>query len=181
MSQIAGIIPLGTSMDYESQESRDLGCWDAPSDLTDMIDFLTTNETVSATFELPQKYADFLIDIGFGKSATDKDRDYWRKEIAHHYSGDDGRRRARMAAINLRDRDGLHGRLFDVRCPVLWLHGTEDPVYSVKNAEREIKKFVNSPDAQLRVLEGGEHFLSFSHPKDVDAALVEFVGKYGKD
>ena len=27
-----------------------------------------------------------------------------------------------MAAINLRDRDGLHGRLFDVRCPVMWLH-----------------------------------------------------------
>ena len=85
-----------------------------------------------------------------------------------------------MAAINLRDRDGLHGRLFDVRCPVLWLHGTSDPVYSVKNAEREIKKFVNSPDAQLKVVEGGEHFLSFSHPKEVDAALVEFVGKYGK-
>jgi hypothetical protein len=29
-------------------------------------------------------------------------------------------------------------------------------------------------------VEGGEHFLSFSHPKEVDAALVEFVGKYGK-
>jgi len=167
-------------MDYESQESRDLGCWDAPSDLSDMIDHLTTNDTIS-TFELPQKYSDFLIDIGFGKSVADKDRDYWRKEIAHHYAGDDGRRRARMAAINLRDRDGLHGRLFDVKCPVLWLHGTADPVYSVKNAEREIKKFVNSPDAQLRVVEGGEHFLSFSHPKEVDAALVEFVGKYGKD
>lgn len=27
-----------------------------------------------------------------------------------------------MAAINLRERDGLHGRLFDVRCPVMWLH-----------------------------------------------------------
>ena len=35
---------------------------------------------------------------------------------------DDGRRRARMAAINLRERDGLHGRLFDVECPVMWLH-----------------------------------------------------------
>ena len=27
-----------------------------------------------------------------------------------------------MAAINLRDRDGLHGRLFDIKCPVMWLH-----------------------------------------------------------
>lgn len=142
-----------------------------------MIDFLTTNDTVS-DFEMPQENADFLIDIGFGKGISDKDRDFWRNEIKLSYSGDAGRRRARMAAINLRDRDGLHGRLFDIRCPVLWLHGTSDPVYSVKNAEREIKKFVNSPDAQLRVVEGGEHFLSFSHPKEVDAALVEFVKKF---
>ena len=35
---------------------------------------------------------------------------------------DDGRRRARMAAINLRERDGLHGRLFDIKCAVMWLH-----------------------------------------------------------
>lgn len=27
-----------------------------------------------------------------------------------------------MAAINLRDRDGLHLRAGDVKCPVLWLH-----------------------------------------------------------
>ena len=27
-----------------------------------------------------------------------------------------------MAAINLRERDTLHGRLFDVHCPVMWLH-----------------------------------------------------------
>lgn len=183
-------------MDCESQETRDLGCWDgkifflsfvfwvlidstAPSDLTGMIDSLTTNDTVSA-FEMPQANADFLIDIGFGKNVSSEDREFWRKEIKHHYSGDDGRRRARMAAINLRDRDGLHGRLFDVRCPVLWLHGTADPVYSVKNAEREVKMFVNSPDVRLKVVEGGEHFLSFSNPKEVDGALVEFVGKYGK-
>jgi pimeloyl-ACP methyl ester carboxylesterase len=144
-----------------------------------MINTLTTKDK-TADFQMPQEYADFLIDIGFGKGVPDEDREVWRKEIAHHYSGDAGRRRARMAAINLRDRDGLHGRLFDVICPVLWLHGTADPVYSVKNAERTMKMFVNSPDATLRVVEGGEHFLSFSHPKEVDAALVEFVGKYGK-
>ena len=65
---------------------------------------------------------DFLIDIGFGKNCPQETRDFWRKEIQANYQGDDGRKRARMAAINLRDRDGLHGRLFDVRCPVMWLH-----------------------------------------------------------
>lgn len=85
-----------------------------------------------------------------------------------------------MAAINLKARDGLHDRLFDVKCPVMWLHGTDDAVYSVANAKEELPLFVNSPDTELRVVEGGQHFLSFSHPKEVDGALIEFVGKYGK-
>jgi len=142
---------------------------------------------------------------------TQETRNLWRKTIKSNYQDDEGRRRARMAAINLRERDGLHGRLFDVRCPVLWLHvsdlsplqvgqrvvgsmlygrchvadtllsqGTADAVYSVANAEEEIKLFVNSPDARLQTVEGGAHFLSASHPKEVDEALIQFVGKYSK-
>jgi pimeloyl-ACP methyl ester carboxylesterase len=53
-------------------------------------------------------------------------------------------------------------------------------VYSVANAQHEIKMFVNSPDAKLVPVDGGAHFLSASHPKEVDAALIEFVGRYGK-
>ena len=85
-----------------------------------------------------------------------------------------------MAAINLRERDGLHGRLFDVKCPVMWLHGMNDVVYSVKNAEEEIKMFENSPEARLVVVKDGQHFLSASHPKEVNEALVEFVGRWHK-
>ena len=83
-----------------------------------------------------------------------------------------------MAAINLRERDGLHGRLFDIRCPVLWLHGTADVVYSVSNAEEEIKLFVNAKSAELVTIPEGAHFLSASHPKEVDNALIGFVGKW---
>lgn len=101
-----------------------------------------------------------------------------------------------MAAINLRERDGLHGRLFDVKCPVMWLHvsglpqlecdwafsqgyqGTEDAVYSVANAEEEIKLFTNSRHAQLVTVKDGQHFLSASHPQVVDNALIEFVQKW---
>ncbi|KAK3615685.1 hypothetical protein LTR22_027335 [Elasticomyces elasticus] len=177
--KITGIIPLGTSMDYESERTRSLGCWNGPEDLQANIEAWTTNEKTD-DFEPHEDYANFLIDIGFGKNCPKEARDYWLKEIKANYKGDDGRRRIRMAAINLAQRDGLHARLSDVRCPVLWLHGTSDPVYSVKNAEQEIKMFVNSPDAQLQTVEGGQHFLSFSHPKEVDGALIKFIGKYGK-
>ncbi|KAK3702390.1 hypothetical protein LTR37_014964 [Vermiconidia calcicola] len=177
--KITGIIPLGTSLDYESERTRKLGCWNGPELLKPSIQEWTTNDTTSF-FQPNEDYCNFLIDIGFGKNCPKETRDFWIKEIRSNYQGDDGRRRARMAAINLAERDGLHGRLFDVKCPVMWLHGTDDAVYSVANAEEEIKLFTNSPDTQLRVVEGGQHFLSFSHPKDVDGALLEFVARYGK-
>lgn len=85
-----------------------------------------------------------------------------------------------MAAINLSQRDSLHARLSDVKCPVLWLHGTDDAVYSVANAKEEIEMLVNAESKELRVVEGGKHFLSFSHPEVVDKAVQEFVGRYGK-
>ena len=155
-----------------------MGCWNAPEDLTSVID--GWSKPANDDFRPGNDFSDFLIDIGFGKDCDSSVRDFWRKEIANNYVGEEGRKRARMATINLRDRDGLHGRLADVVCPVLWLHGTADVVYSVANAEREIKMFVNSPDAHLKVINGGQHFLSFSHPEKDDGAVAEFVGKYAK-
>lgn len=58
------------------------------------------------------------------------------------------------------------------------IQGTDDVVYTVANAEQEIKLFTNSPSAELVVVKGGAHFLSASHPKDVDNALISFLGKY---
>lgn len=175
--KIQGIIPLGTSMDYESERTRKLGCWDGVAACTGPIDKWTTT-SATPDFQPDLDYCDFLIDIGFGKNCPSETRDFWRKTIQANYQGDDGRRRARMAAINLRERDGLHGRLFDVKCPVMWLHGTDDVVYTIANAEQEIKLFVNAPSTELVTVDGGAHFLSASHPKEVDDALIAFVGKY---
>lgn len=121
--RIEGIIPLGTSMDFESERTRKMGCWDGVAATTPSIEAWTTNEPTKQ-FEPDDYFCNFLIDIGFGKDCDSSLRDFWKKTIKGNYQGDDGRRRARMAAINLRERDGLHGRLFDVRCPVMWLHGT---------------------------------------------------------
>ncbi len=85
-----------------------------------------------------------------------------------------------MAAINLRKRVGLHGRLFDMKCPVLWLHGTDDVVYSVANVKEEMQLFLNPKEADLRVVDGGAHVLSASHPKEVDQAMIDFCGEVGK-
>jgi pimeloyl-ACP methyl ester carboxylesterase len=173
---VKGIIPLGTSMDFESQRSRDLGCWDGIAFCTPAIDALA--QSVGDDWVIPAELVDAVLQEGFGEDVPAEERTFWHETHQRNYAGDAGRERLRISSINLRDRDGLHGRLDSVRCPVLWVHGTADPVYSVANAEDEIRLFVNSADAELRVVEGGRHFLSASDPDDVNTATVQFINRW---
>jgi pimeloyl-ACP methyl ester carboxylesterase len=144
---------------------------------TGLLNQWTTTQLTS-NFVPDLDYCNFLIDIGFGKHCDPSVREFWQNTIQGNSQGDDGRCRARMAAINLRERDGLHGRLFGVRCPVMWLYGDADVVYSVKNAQEEIKMFSNAKSAELVIVPNGQHFLSASHPEVVDADLITFVTKW---
>ena len=108
-------------MDCENERTKALGCWDGAAATTPNIEAWTTNKS-TPDFEPDDNFCNFLIDVGFGKDCEASVREYWMGNIKKNYRGDDGRKRARMAAINLRERDSLHGRLFDVRCPVMWLH-----------------------------------------------------------
>jgi pimeloyl-ACP methyl ester carboxylesterase len=173
---VKGIIPLGTSMDFESQRSRDLGCWDGITFCTPAIDELAGS--VGDDWVIPVDFVDAVLKEGLGESISPDERSFWHATHQKNYVGDAGRQRLRMCTINLRDRDGLHGRLDAVTCPVRWLHGTEDKVYSVANAEDEIGRFVNAADAELRVVQGGQHFLSASNPDDVNEAAVEFINRW---
>ncbi|KAJ5792008.1 uncharacterized protein N7503_007986 [Penicillium pulvis] len=173
---IAGIIPLGTSMDAESDRSRKLDCWDGQSIVSGFVNQWTVSKPVP-NFEPGDDYCDALIGVGFNECSAEV-HDFWRDSIKSNYRGDDGRRQLRMAAINLAERGSMHLRLPDVRCPVLWLHGTKDVVFSSANAAEEIKLFTQSQDARLVTIDGGAHFLNCTHPTEVNSAVVEFVNKY---
>lgn len=175
--RVAGIIPLGTSMDYESDRSRELGNFDCLQTLTQPIADLQSG-TPTPDFEISEEFRKFPIYTGFGQDIPSSLVSFWNDELRSNYSGDEGRLRLKECCINLRDRDGLHSRLPEVRCPVLWLHGDADAAYSVQNAQEEIKLFVNAKSAELKVVEGGQHYLSASHPEVVDEALMEFVKEW---
>jgi pimeloyl-ACP methyl ester carboxylesterase len=173
---VKGILPLGTSMDYESQRSRDLGCWDGIEFCTPSVEALA--DPVGDDWVVPGEFVDAVLEAGLGEDVSPDERSFWHATHQSNYTGDAGRQRLRISTINLRDRDGLHARLDSVRCPVLWLQGTADQVYSVANAEDEIRMFVGSPAAELRVVQDGQHFLSASDPDEVNAAAVEFIRRY---
>ncbi len=171
-SAVQGIMLLGTSMDYESQRSRDLGCWDGIGFCTPSIAALA--DPVGDDWVVPSEFVDAVLGAGLGEAVSPDERAFWHTTHQQNYTGDEGRQRLRLATINLRDRDGLHARLDGVRCPVLWLQGTADQVYSVANAQEEIEMFT-SADAELRVVEGGQHFLSASNPDETNEAAARFV------
>lgn len=164
-------------MDYESQRTRDLGCWDiAPIGESLITGWSSTTPTPD--FTLDDGFVGLLATLGVGPNADPALVQAMSADTKANYTGDVGRQRARMCAINLRDRDGLHGRLYDVRAPVMWMHGTSDQVYSPTNAQEEILLFVNSVDAKLVQVPEGHHFLSASNPKEVEPAVIEFVKKW---
>lgn len=164
-------------MDSESSRTRDLGCWDPHQPCADLI-ASWTSDTPTPDFVPAETFCNFLIDAGFGADCPADVRALWTRTVQENYRGDEGRKRLRMATINLRDRDTLHCRVDDVRCPVLWMHGTSDVVYSVKNAQQEIELFTKSRNARLVVIEGGQHFLSFSNPEEVERSVLVFVEQY---
>lgn len=172
---VKGLITLGTSMDFESPRSRDLGCWDGIEFNTPLVDALA--DPVGEDWVVPDEVVDAVLDTAMGGVSVDE-REFWLAAYRANYAGDAGRHRLRLSTVNLRDRDGLHGRLDEVRCPILWLHGTADQVYSVANAQEEIGMFTNSPEARLEIIEGGQHFLSASHPAEVDSAAIDFVKRW---
>ena len=108
-------------MDFESPRAHALGCWDGVAACTPSINAWTT-PTPTPDFEPDDAFCDFLCNSGFGENCSKETREKWYGIVKRNYRGDEGRKRARMCAVNLRDRDGLHGRLVDVRCPVLWMH-----------------------------------------------------------
>jgi hypothetical protein len=118
-------------MDYESQRAHDLGCWNVVTGFESLIQAWTSSSP-TPEFELDDAYCDFVVDVDFGTACPNETRDFWRKTIKKTYQGDGGRKKIRMAAVNLRDRDGLHGRLEYVRCPVLWMHVRQIESYDAR-------------------------------------------------
>jgi 3-oxoadipate enol-lactonase len=73
----------------------------------------------------------------------------------------------------LMDRDDVTGRLGEISCPTLIVHGTADPAIPV--AKAEIVQAGLAGPAELVLVDGGSHAVNLSHPDQVNVALLEFL------
>ncbi|KAL4920636.1 Alpha/Beta hydrolase protein [Aspergillus aurantiobrunneus] len=175
--RILGLLLLGTSMDYESSDSRSKGCWDPVPLLKPFYEKWTT-DTATPDFVVDDEWCSMVGGVGFGGFATGEVVGFWTKTLQEVYRGDEGRKKVRMALNCLLDRDGLLLRVRDVRCPVHWLQGTEDAPFGSAVPEEQIKLFTKSTEARLQMVEGGAHYLNATHPAVINEAILGMVQKH---
>ncbi|KAK4163721.1 Alpha/Beta hydrolase protein [Cladorrhinum sp. PSN259] len=179
--RIVGILPLGTSMDSESADSRTKGAWDPLTQLKPFLD-KWTSPVPTPEFVVDEVWRGMVASLGFdtGGGVPADLLSFWDETLKDVYKGDEGRKKVRMALINLLERDGLLLRLGDVKCPVYWLQGLQDPVFGTQLPKEQIELFTGSVEAKLTVLDGGSHYLNATKPQEVEDALVEMIEKYWK-
>ncbi|KAI2616715.1 putative alpha/beta hydrolase [Hypoxylon sp. NC1633] len=172
--KIQGLILLGTSMDSETPESRLKGCWDPTPFLTPFFQKWSSSEP-TPDFVVGEDWIQPVIGLSLGSQATPEAMNFWTESMRRVYAGNEGRQKLRMDTICLAERDGLSYRLGDITCPVHWLHGKGEPVFSDAIAREQIGLFTASKNAKLDVLEGGCHCLNVSHPKEIEDAILAMV------
>lgn len=118
--RIRGLLPLGTSMDCESAESREQGGWDPQTQLKPFLEGWTS-AVPTPDFVVEEVWRGMVASLGFGGAVKEETIRFWNDTVKQVYSGDEGRRKVRMALICLIERDGLLLRVGDIRCPVYWL------------------------------------------------------------
>jgi 3-oxoadipate enol-lactonase len=74
----------------------------------------------------------------------------------------------------LMDRDDITGRLGEIGCPALIIHGTADTAIPMERAEI-VRDGLAGPATLIQV-EGGTHATNLSHPDQVNAAILDFLG-----
>jgi len=73
------------------------------------------------------------------------------------------------------DRDDITGRLGEIGCPALIVHGSADAAIPLAKAE-ELRDGLGGP-ARLAIIEGGTHASNMSHPAEVSAEMLAFLRK----
>jgi 3-oxoadipate enol-lactonase len=73
----------------------------------------------------------------------------------------------------LMDRDDLTGRLSQISCPALIVHGSADAAIPLASAEH-LRDQLGGP-TRLAVIDGGTHASNISHPAQVSAEMLAFL------
>jgi pimeloyl-ACP methyl ester carboxylesterase len=78
-----------------------------------------------------------------------------------------------LAFHTLNERDDITGRLGEIGCPALVIHGTADAAIPMERAE-QVRAGLGG-DVSFHVVQDGTHAGNVSHPDEVNAAILNFL------
>ncbi len=99
-------------MDYESSASREQGGWDPKAQLAAFYDKWSAP---IADFVVDEVWRGMVTGLGFSGTVGAETLSFWDQTLKEVYCGDEGRKKLRMALVNLMHRDGLLSRLRDIK------------------------------------------------------------------
>jgi hypothetical protein len=85
-------------MDYESASSREMGAWNPKNDLAP---FLEKWSVPNPDFVVDEVWRGMVAGLGFSGTVSQDILSFWDKTVKDVYSGEEGRKKLRMATINL--------------------------------------------------------------------------------
>jgi len=83
-----------------------------------------------------------------------------------------------LAFHALKDRDDITGRLGEIGCPALVIHGTADAAIPMERAE-QLRDGLGGEVAFVTI-QDGPHAANVSHPDEVNAAVLNFLRTLGE-
>jgi 3-oxoadipate enol-lactonase len=119
----------------------------------------------------PGPVQEIVAAIILGPGQWDGWYDKWAEQYARMAPGDLGQLNWPFRC--LMDRDDITGRLGEVSCPALIVHGTEDAAIPLARAE-QMRDALAGPTT-FTVIDGAPHASNVTHPDAVNAEIVNFL------
>jgi 3-oxoadipate enol-lactonase len=119
----------------------------------------------------PGPVQEIVAAIILGPGQWDGWYDKWAEQYARLAPGDLGQLNWPFRC--LMDRDDITGRLGEVSCPALIVHGTEDAAIPLARAE-QMRDALAGPTT-FTVIDGAPHASNVTHPDAVNAEIVNFL------
>ncbi|KAF2671713.1 alpha/beta-hydrolase [Microthyrium microscopicum] len=173
--RVLGLIPVSTTLSANGSHITELGSIDFAGMLTQTISGLSATD---ANFALPSAIVQGSADLSLGPDGTAADKKLVFEDSNKYYTGDTGRKKFVEASIALITRDCLHLRLDAITCPVLWIRGGEDKIFTEGVAKQDIEHLKNA-SVTTEVVDGGYHAPTWTHAEKLNGVLLEFIKKHG--
>jgi pimeloyl-ACP methyl ester carboxylesterase len=170
------LIPVVSDLDNTGPTSIDDSVIASVAQINNTLSLLLTPE--GSTWTPPQP-SETAITAALGPSPAPEAKAHFLTTLAASstYTSIADKERLRQALISSMTRDSLLSRLADIKAPVLWISGENDP-YAIKDGVvKQVGKIKS--EVQFESLPGAYHLPTWTHAQQVHTLVIAFVRKHG--